>query len=492
MYNIKGREVLWDMFLADKNENVKLEMHKPVRKNISLECDAPWEGEHCGYGSLIYDGEKYRLYYRGLGSDGGPWKNETEVGVGTHCVWCVAYSDDGKNFYKPNLGKYEFQGSKDNNIFHMEDRFIDNFAVMYDTNPDCPEDEKYKAFSQVEDLSVEPINGIRYFSLLAYYKSKNGIDFEYVRNIDVKGSFDSLNFAFWDADAGLYRIYFRGFHTLDENNKISYEHETHVRDIRTATSPDFVNWTELGLLDYGEDKLELQLYTNNVQKYYRANRFFGMPTRYIDRSPDKNNYKYLPDVGGFRPMLIEKHGRGGTAITEGALMVSRDGLHFDRFNEAYLTPGIENGDNWVYGDGYFARGLIETASEFKGEPNELSFFVGTGYRARPVSIERYTLRIDGFLSWSADFKGGEVLTKPFTFEGAKMSVNFATSALGYLHIVFCDGNGKELSGYDSGRLFGNTIERPVDFEKELSELNGKTVRMRISMKDAEFYSFNIE
>ena len=53
MYNIKGREVLWDMFLADENENVKLEMHKPIRKNIALECDAPWEGEHCGYGSII-------------------------------------------------------------------------------------------------------------------------------------------------------------------------------------------------------------------------------------------------------------------------------------------------------------------------------------------------------------------------------------------------------------------------------------------------------
>jgi hypothetical protein len=167
-------------------------------------------------------------------------------------------------------------------------------------------------------------------------------------------------------------------------------------------------------------------------------------------------------------------------------------LHFDRFNEAYLTPGIENGDNWVYGDGYFARGLIETASEFKGEPNELSFFVGTGYRARPVSIERYTLRIDGFLSWSADFKGGEVLTKSFTFDGSKMSVNFSTSALGYLHIVFCDENGNAIDGYDSGRLFGNTIERPVDFEKNLSDLNGKTVRMKISMKDAQFYSFNFE
>ncbi len=489
MYHIKGREVLWDMFLADKNENIKLEMHKPVRKNVAFECDESWEGEHCNYGSLIYDGEKYRMYYRGLGANGGVWKTEN----GSHCVWCVAYSDDGKTFYKPNLGKYEFDGSKDNNIFHMEtERFLDNFAVMYDENPDCPADEKYKAFAQYDDPDVEPINGIKYFSILAYYKSANGIDFEYVRNIDVKGSFDSMNYAFWDKNEKQYRLYYRGFHELDKTKAIDYEKEGHVRDIRLATSPDFIHWTEHGLLDYGNDALEIQLYTNNVQKYFRANAFIGMPTRYIDRSPDKNNYKYLPDVGGFRPMLIEKYGRGGTAITEGAIMTSRDGLHFDRIGEAYLAPGIENGDNWVYGDGYFARGFAVTKSDFIGEPDEISFYVVKGYRARPVSVERYTTRMDGFLSWSADFKGGEVLTKPFTFEGSKMSVNFATSALGYLHIVFCDEDGNEISGYDSGRLFGNSIDRPVDFEKDLSELNSKTVRMRISMKDAEFYSFNIE
>ena len=61
-YNLSTtRELLWDMELADKVENVSLQMHKPIRKNIALTCDSPWEGEHCAYGSLIYDGEKYRL-----------------------------------------------------------------------------------------------------------------------------------------------------------------------------------------------------------------------------------------------------------------------------------------------------------------------------------------------------------------------------------------------------------------------------------------------
>ena len=481
-----AREVLWDLTLADKIENINLTMHKPTRKNIALDCNAPWEGEHCSYGCVIYDGEKYRLYYRGLGANGGPWKEEN----GTHCTWCLAYSDDGKTFYKPNLGIYEFEGSKDNNIFHMEtERFLDNFSVQYDENPNCPADERYKGLAQYEDPDDVPINGIKYNSLLAYYKSADGIHFEFVRTLKVKGSFDSYNQTFWDSEIGKYRLYLRNFHPLNKENAIEYEAESHVRDIRLSLSEDFVNWTEPELLDYGKDKLEIQLYTNNVQKYYRSDIFFAIPTRYIDRSPDAKNYNYLPDVGGFRPMLRQKYGRGGTAITEAILMISRDGLHFDRTGEAFIDPGIENGDNWVYGDGYTCKGLVETTSDFKGEPNELSIYVGTGYRARPVTFERYTLRIDGLFSWSTGFDGGSALTVPFTFEGDKMSVNFATSALGYLQIDFCDEDGNTLEGYSTGRLFGNSIDRPCDFDKPLSDLAGKTVRMKISMKDCEFYSF---
>ena len=125
MYNIKKREVLWDMDLADKVENIELKMHKPVRKNVALDMNMPWEGEHCCYGSIIYDGEKYRLYYRGAGANGGAWQTQN----GSHTVICVAYSDDGKTFYRPSIGIYEYEGSTDNNIILMEERLLDNFSV---------------------------------------------------------------------------------------------------------------------------------------------------------------------------------------------------------------------------------------------------------------------------------------------------------------------------------------------------------------------------
>ena len=38
-------------------------------------------------------------------------------------------------------------------------------------------------------------------------------------------------------------------------------------------------------------------------------------------------------------------------------------------------------------------------------------------------------------------------------------------------------------------LFGNRIDRPVDFEKSLKELNGLPVRMKLELWDCDLYSF---
>lgn len=151
--------------------------------------------------------------------------------------------------------------------------------------------------------------------------------------------------------------------------------------------------------------------------------------------------------------------------------------------------GVENGDNWVYGDGYFVYGMIQTESDFKGEPNELSLYVGHGYRARPVTFERYTMRLDGFFSWRSDFNGGEAVTKPLIFNGNSLEVNFSTSALGFLRIELLDELGNAIEGYDSGRLFGNSVCRPCEFERPLSDLSGKAIRLKLTMRDCDLYSF---
>lgn len=478
MYNIgTNRELMWDMELAESFESIELKMHKPIRKNIALCCDAAWEGSSCGYISVIEFEGKIRIYYRGSGhSDQLP----------STCI-CVAESENGKEFTKPKINRIEFGGSKENNIVFLGDGNTDNFAVYLDENPACPADAKFKALSQ----HSTPEN---HFAGLAYYKSADGLSFEFVRVLPIKGAFDSYNLTFWDKELGKYRLYFRDFHRKDGSDVPQGKHDEEcIRDIRLTFSEDFESWSNPERITFTDGNENIQYYTSGINKYQRGNIFFGMPTRYIDRVAEKVNYKYLPTLGGIREELMRvEEVRSGTAITDCALIVSRDGKSFIRSEEAYLTPGIENGENWIYGDCYVSNKLYETTSDFPGEPNELSFLTGTGYRSRAVTFERFTLRLDGLYSWNAKSRGGSVLTKPICFEGTKMSVNFATSGQGSLRILLCDESGSELEGYDSSALFGNSVSRPVEFEKPLSALYKKTVRLKFEMKDCDLYSFVFE
>ena len=147
-----------------------------------------------------------------------------------------------------------------------------------------------------------------------------------------------------------------------------------------------------------------------------------------------------------------------------------------------MTPGIESECNWYYGDCYVGWGMVETASDIPGAPNEISIYAGRNYRAKALELCRYALRLDGFFSWYCDFKPGHVLTKPIEFVGGELEINFSTSALGYVRIRLCDESGNPIEGFDS-------VDRPVDFDGNLNELSGKPVRLLIEMKDAELYSF---
>jgi hypothetical protein len=97
--------------------------------------------------------------------------------------------------------------------------------------------------------------------------------------------------------------------------------------------------------------------------------------------------------------------------------------------------------------------------------------------------------MDGFFSWRADFGGGEIVTKPFTFDGSEILLNFSTSALGFVRIEILDEDGNAIEGYDSGRLFGNTTDRPCEFASPISALVEKSIRFKITMRDADLYSF---
>src|SRR4051812_2884730 len=44
---------------------VSLELQTPVRREVVLTTDKPWEGRDSAYFTVLQDGSRYRLYYRG-------------------------------------------------------------------------------------------------------------------------------------------------------------------------------------------------------------------------------------------------------------------------------------------------------------------------------------------------------------------------------------------------------------------------------------------
>jgi hypothetical protein len=245
------------------------------------------------------------------------------------------------------------------------------------------------------------------------------------------------------------------------------------------------------------DSPEEQLYTNQIKPYYRApHLFIGFPARYIDRgwSP---SMKALPELEE-REKRAAASQRYGTALTETLVMSSRDGKTFDRWNEAFIRPGIERKGSWTYGDAYMAWHVVETPSTVAGAPNELSLYVSENYwKGQASALRRYSLRIDGFASVYAPMKGGEVVTKPLIFKGNNLNINFSSSAAGEILVELLDQNGQPIPGYslaDCDPVFGDDLERRVGWNgfKDLSHLAGETIQIRFTLKDADLYSFQFK
>lgn len=476
------RELFVDDFLIEKlTGKAELRLHHPMPQEIALAHDAPWEGSGSGYHSVFQDGNLYRMYYKA-------WHLEVQppgkVRTDTHPLFCCyAESDDGIHWRKPELGLHEFKGSKKNNIVMVPGKAGSAVAdpghpaVFKDENPDAPADARYKAIIR----SAKPRG------LLAF-KSPDGLHWSPMSDgpVITEGAFDSQNLAFWDPVRKEYRAYWRIFTagvTTNENWK-----PAGVRAIRTATSKDFLNWGPHQDLTYVDSPPE-HLYTNQIKPYYRAPHIFiGFPTRYIERGWSAS-MRALPERE-HRELRAKASLRYGTAITEGLLMASRDGVNFKRWNEAFLRPGIERPGTWNYGHRYIAWHVVETKSALEGAPNELSLYATESYwTGNSSELRRYTLRLDGFVSVHAPMSGGELITKPLTFKGSKLALNFATSAAGDIRVEFQDAAGKPLPGFalnDCPPIFGDSVERVLSLD--VGRLAGKPVRLRFVLRDADLYA----
>lgn len=482
------RELFIDEFLIERlTGRAELRLHHPQPQEIVLEHDAPWEGSGSGYHSLFRDGDLYRLYYKAWHLEGSQ-KNPYTGDADAHRL-CYAESSDGIHWRKPALGLFDYEGSKDNNIVIPSGPWggmrlsAAESAVFKDENPAAMADARYKALVR----SRKP------FGLIAF-KSADGVRWTPIseKPIITEGAFDSQNLAFWDAERGEYRAYWR-FFTEGVTTEATWK-TSGYRGIRTATSKDFVHWSPHEDVSYPGAAPDVHLYTNQIKPYHRAPHLFvGFPMYYVDRGWT-DSVRALPELEN-RQLRASVNPRYGTAISESVLMSSRDGVRFRRWEEAFLRPGIEREGTWNYGHQCLAWHLVETASGLDGgAPNELSFYAVESYwTGKSSTLRRHTLRLDGFVSVNAPFTGGEVLTRPLRFSGGVLTLNFSSSAAGGIRVEIQDETGRPIPGHtleESEPIYGDALERKVTWRSgaDVSALQSRPVRLRFVLRDADLFA----
>lgn len=439
------RELFVDHHLIDKLKNTRLKLHEPRPAGVALTFDRPWEGPFCGYVTVLKDGDTYRMYYRGWHSTG----RDADV-------TCYAESKDGVHWTRPDLGLFEVQGSRKNNVILAGDSpFSHNFCPFVDTRPGVPPDQRFKALAGSRKSGLVPFvsgDGIRWRKLQE-------------KPVFTGGAFDSQNVPFWSEAEGCYVLYYRTF------NK-------GVRTISRATSKDFINWTKGVPMRFGDAPAE-HLYTNQTHPYFRAPHLYValpmrfMPGRKVLTAEQAKEQGVLPGYAG--------------DCAEAVFMTSRGGDRYDRtFMEGFIRPGTDPG-NWASRAGIAALGVVPTG------PAELSLYKQAHYAQPSAHLLRFTLRTDGFTSVNAPFAGGELVTKPLTFQGKELELNVATGAAGGVRVEVQDASGKPLPGYtlaDADEIIGDAIERVVTWKgkRDVSNLAGRPVRLRFVMKDADLYA----
>ncbi|MDP6385825.1 MAG: hypothetical protein QGI93_06475 [Planctomycetota bacterium] len=447
------RQVFVDRHLIGSMDGVRLELGQPRDEGAVFHFDRSWEGPFCGYSTVIADGDRYLLYYRGLPEAGADGTNRETT--------CVAISTDGIRWSRPDLGLFEVDGTLRNNVILSDVAPVThNFSPFLDGREGVDPAERFKA-----------LGGNEHSGLVAW-TSPDGLRWNRLQEEPVitDGMFDSQNVAFWSEAEQCYACYLRTW---------SGGGYSGFRTVSRATSEDFIHWTESAPMGFGDGPLE-HLYTNQTHPYFRAPQVYvGVAARFM---PGRQV------ISGAEAARLGVNPRYFNDCSDAVLLTSRGGEVYERtFAEALIRPGIGL-ENWVSRSNYPALNIVQTSH------TEMSLYVNQNYAQPTAQLHRYSMRLDGLASMAAGARGGEWRTKPMVFSGDRLVVNFATSARGGIRVEIQDASGTPLQGFtleDAVEQIGNEIERTVAWAQgtDVSSLDGRPIRLRFAMTDADLFAF---
>ncbi|MXZ35064.1 MAG: hypothetical protein F4Z21_07410, partial [Acidobacteria bacterium] len=417
------RQLFVDRYLVDRLEGLELRLQQPRPENIAIEYDQPWEDRLAFYTTVVKDGDVYRMYYR--------------CRLTRPRLTCYAESRDGIHWTKPQLGLVEVDGSTANNVILP---VAGQFCAFLDGRPGVPRSERLKA--NARDVGTP-------YSLVGYV-SADGVRWRKIREAPLvdyamENNFDSQNVIFWSEAEQRYVLYAR--HMVEGR-----------RATARATSRDFLQWSPQTLMTYsdtGTTRPSQHLYTNQTQPYFRAPQIYiALPARiHFGRR------LLTPEELQFLELRHNRISGGMRDVSDSVLLSSRPGsTRYDfTFKESFLRPGLGQ-SNWSTRTNYPGLGVVQTG------PAEMSLYVQRDYGQSTAHLQRMSLRLDGFASQHAPYHGGEMVTRPITFEGSRLEINYSTSAAGSIRVEIQTADGKPIPGFslaECPEIIGDEISRIV-------------------------------
>ena len=297
---------------------------------------------------------------------------------------------------------------------------------------------------------------------------------------------DFTNCLIWDEAARTYRLFTR-------TDYGSAGGAGEIRGMRVMTNPNVkanpTGWTTIRQWKFDregpEEHRRRQIYTMTDWIYCDVH--FGLFSVY----EWPNDFRE-----GTRTDHVKRHERD---VLNYYIATSRDGESWDLQWIYSGQPLVERGGYRAWDkDMVLPANWILTHDNrhwiYYGGANERHGTGGVFQPRRNWGIGLATLRLDGFVSINAPLSGGELITKPIKFSGKTLSLNFACSAVGDIRVEIQDPAGKPIPGFalaDATELVGDEISRTYSWKSgtDVSQLSGKTVRLRFVLKDADLYSF---
>lgn len=469
-----GKQLFVDKKFIRADSGIELRMNPPVKMGVVLTADRAWEtGWISGAGTVLEDGGVYRMWYMAM-----PRVQSFED---DRFRLCYAESKDGVNWQKPNLGIYDWRGSKANNI--LIETSIENAGGVF-IDPKAPPQERYKLVGILPKRSNPPEGDGLYV-----YTSADGLRWKLNPKRVMPFHSDTVNMAFFDTRIQKYVAFLRTWDPLRKVGRVEtddimqpWPFDKNVPPSRIWKSDVFPASREIPMaFGYDEqDPKPSDHYTSAVVQYpWADDAYFMFPSAFLHfPPPPKSRFK------SDGPLDIQ-------------MAISRDGKLFQRVERApYIELGLSGSRDG--GSLYMFIGMIRHGDElyqyYGGVRHTHGAFVGYPEIDSVGSIFQVVQRPDGFVSVNAPMSGGSFNTPPLRFEGNRLMLNLNGSAMGEVLVELQDEKGAPRKGYsfaDCDPIHGNHLQKIVTWNgsSDLQALSSQPGQLAFKLRSVKLYAF---